>query len=263
MRIVVLTSASSPYAPLILAPVLDRYAKEIVAIITASSTRSSQWKTLVRVASVAGWRYTILKLGLLARIKVSQRTGSYPTIGSLSRALGIVHRPVSTLRSAPEEEFVRSEQPDMLLSVLFEKIIPPSMISFAAKAALNMHPAPLPRFAGIAPVFWTLSSGESATAVTIHYLDEGIDTGDILMQREVAILPHDSVHSLYLRCCFTATGAICDAIEQVRNGAAGRRRQDLTQRSYFTRPTKSAYGTLRRNGHSLFGLRALLNPKRR
>lgn len=259
LRLVIFTSSSSPYAPLILKPVVERYHESIVAIVTI---RGSSKRQLRSVIHKTGTRYAALKLLLFGSIRIHQKLGSYPSVRKLCADFRLPLVVMSSLRSPQAERALSELRGDLFLSVLFEKIFPPSIIGMPKAGALNFHPAPLPRYAGVAPIFWVLSNNESKTAVTLHFIDTGIDTGDVCLQQEVAIQEHDDVHSLYLRCCHAGSDVILRALDLLKHLSAPRMQLEQSRRTYFSLPTKEGYHSLRRSGHSLFRLNSLLAPLR-
>jgi methionyl-tRNA formyltransferase len=86
--------------------------------------------------------------------------------------------------------------PDAIIVVGYGRIIPPWMLQLPRLGNINVHASLLPRYRGAAPIQWAIASGETITGVTTMRLDEGLDTGDILLQREIAILPEDTAVSL-------------------------------------------------------------------
>jgi len=166
---------------------------------------------------------------------------------------------VGSLKAPETVEALRSLEPDVLLSILFERIFPQEVLRIPSQAALNFHPAPLPRYAGIAPTFWVLSNGEQETGVTLHYMDEGIDTGEIYSQKRIEITPHESVHSLYLRCCAAGSDLLSDSLEMMLRNRWQRTPQQEGG-TYFSAPTRDAYRLLRKHGHSLCSITDFLAP---
>jgi hypothetical protein len=197
-----LTSRSSPYAPLILEKFIRACSKDIAVLITVrdGNTRSILSK-IHRVLSQAGWRYVILKLILFSNIRLQQLFGRYPTLSRICREHFIKQVELSSIKSEESLQVVREHRPDFLISILFEQIIPQELIEVPTIAALNLHPAPLPRYAGVAPVFWVLSKNESATGVAIHHLKKELDAGDIVLQQSIQVDIQSSVHGLYVKCC--------------------------------------------------------------
>lgn len=87
-------------------------------------------------------------------------------------------------------------QADAMIVVGYGRIIPQWMIDLPRLGNLNLHASLLPKYRGAAPIQWTIACGESVTGVTTMRIDAGLDTGDILMQREVAIGPDDTAETL-------------------------------------------------------------------
>jgi methionyl-tRNA formyltransferase len=93
------------------------------------------------------------------------------------------------------EEFqaqLKALQPDAIIVVGYGRIIPPWMLSLPRYGNINVHASLLPKYRGAAPVQWAIAQGESASGVTTMLLNEGLDTGDILLQKEMAIRQEDT-----------------------------------------------------------------------
>src|SRR5204862_223532 len=78
---------------------------------------------------------------------------------------------------------------------------------------INLHSAPLPRYQGMMPNFWTMVEGEPEAAVTVHYMVEKLDAGDIILQRAVPIRPPDSLHDLMVRSKVVGVEALLEAVD--------------------------------------------------
>ena len=91
-------------------------------------------------------------------------------------------------------------RPEFLLSFQAAPILRGPLIATARTAAINLHYAPLPRYRGVAPIAWALINGETHHGVTLHLIDEGIDSGPIVAVQAVPIDPHDTGRTLYDRC---------------------------------------------------------------
>jgi methionyl-tRNA formyltransferase len=87
-------------------------------------------------------------------------------------------------------------QPDAIIVVGYGRIIPQWMIDLPRFGNLNLHASLLPKYRGAAPIQWAIAQGESVTGVTTMQIDAGLDTGDILLQRELAIAPEDTAETL-------------------------------------------------------------------
>lgn len=94
---------------------------------------------------------------------------------------------------------VQHHQPDLVVLAGFMKILPANFVSALRGKLINIHPSLLPEFKGAHAVRDALSAGATKTGVTIHFVDEGVDTGEVIVQSEVAILPGDTEQVLHER----------------------------------------------------------------
>jgi methionyl-tRNA formyltransferase len=95
--------------------------------------------------------------------------------------------------------------PDAIVVVAYGRLIPPWMLELPRFGNLNLHASLLPKYRGAAPIQWAIANGETETGATVMRLDEGLDTGDILLQRKVAIAPDQN--SIELSVVLAEAGA--------------------------------------------------------
>jgi len=110
---------------------------------------------------------------------------------------------------------VQHHQPDLVVLAGFMKILPANFVSALKGKLINIHPSLLPEFKGAHAVRDALAAGASKTGVSIHYVDEGVDTGEIIVQSEVAIEPGDTEHSLHERIKQVEHVLLANTIEQI------------------------------------------------
>jgi methionyl-tRNA formyltransferase len=103
------------------------------------------------------------------------------------------------VRTAAFRDAVASARPDVLVVVAYGRILPKPVLDAAPHGAINLHFSLLPKLRGAAPVAWALAAGEITTGVTTFRLDEGLDTGDVLLQREAAVEPREHAPALLAR----------------------------------------------------------------
>src|SRR5450755_235542 len=107
-----------------------------------------------------------------------------------------VTQPTSIKNNAEFREQLTAIKSDAIIVVGYGRIIPQWMIDLPRLGNLNLHASLLPKYRGAAPIQWAIASGESVTGVTTMRIDTGLDTGDILMQREIPIAPKDTAETL-------------------------------------------------------------------
>lgn len=123
--------------------------------------------------------------------------------------------------------------PDLLVFAFVTDIIRKNVLDLPEYGAIQYHPSLLPRYRGLSSMNWPVIAGETETGLTIFWVDEGIDTGPILLQRSVEILPEDTVGSLYFERLYPqGIEALVEATGLVRQGNAPRVEQDHSQASY-------------------------------
>jgi methionyl-tRNA formyltransferase len=127
-------------------------------------------------------------------------------------------------RQAIEE--VRALRPDVIVVMAYGQILPRDVLEIPKIACLNLHASLLPRWRGAAPIQAAIAAGDRATGITVMYMDEGLDTGDILLQRTIDILSRDTGGSLHDRLAEIAPKALFESLQMLTQGAAPRIPQD-------------------------------------
>jgi methionyl-tRNA formyltransferase len=107
-----------------------------------------------------------------------------------------VAQPAAIKNNAEFGGQLEAMHPDAIIVVGYGRIIPQWMIELPSFGNLNLHASLLPKYRGAAPIQWAIANGESITGVTTMRIDAGLDTGDILMQREIPILPDDTAETV-------------------------------------------------------------------
>ena len=110
---------------------------------------------------------------------------------------------------------VRHHQPDLVVLAGFMKVLPANFVSALKGKLINIHPSLLPEFKGAHSVRDALAAGATKTGVTIHYVDEGVDTGEIIIQSEVLIQPNDNEAILHERIKLVEHELLASTIEQL------------------------------------------------
>ena len=131
----------------------------------------------------------------------------------------------------PDHQLVEG---DWFLTVNSTSIIPSTVIEAFGGCALNLHNGPLPEYAGRHVTQWGIRNGETQFASTIHYLEDGIDTGDIVAESWFDIAPEDTGLSLFNRSFRVGTELMLSVIESIASGdIPDRRKQDLSKRRLY------------------------------
>ncbi|MFM8457880.1 MAG: methionyl-tRNA formyltransferase, partial [Chthoniobacterales bacterium] len=134
-------------------------------------------------------------------------------------------------------------QPDLLVVMAYGQILPQQLLDIPPLGALNLHASLLPRHRGAAPVHAAILSGDRTTGITSMWMDAGLDTGDILLAREIAIGPDETAGSLHDRLAELAPAVLEESLALINAGRAPRIKQDDTSATYAPKLDR-AYGRI-------------------
>jgi methionyl-tRNA formyltransferase len=123
-----------------------------------------------------------------------------------------------TLKNSEVAEHIQSFGAEVGIVVAYGKLIPKAILTLPKHGFLNVHFSLLPKYRGAAPIQWTLVNGETETGVTLFWLDEGMDTGPIFIQRKIAISPEDDADSLRNKLVDLGVLCLIEAITLLENG---------------------------------------------
>ncbi|MBO9431627.1 MupA/Atu3671 family FMN-dependent luciferase-like monooxygenase [Sulfitobacter sp. R18_1] len=133
---------------------------------------------------------------------------------------------------------------DWLLSIANLRLIPDTVLALPKRGAVNFHDGPLPRYAGLNTPAWAIINGEARHGVSWHLIETGVDTGDLLAQREVDIAADETAFSLNSKCYAAGMESFGEVLAQLESGSLQGAAQDLSQRSYFAKDKRPENGGL-------------------
>ena len=122
--------------------------------------------------------------------------------------------------------------PDVIVVMAYGQILPRSVLEIPTLACLNLHASLLPRHRGAAPIQSAILAGERESGITVMYMDEGLDTGDILLQSRIEVAPDETGGSLHDKLAQIAPAALEEALARLQKGSAPRVPQDSSAASY-------------------------------
>jgi methionyl-tRNA formyltransferase len=139
-----------------------------------------------------------------------------------------VYQPAK-LKEPATVEFLSRYRPDAIVVVAYGHILPQWMIDLPRLGCINLHASLLPKYRGAAPIQWSLIRGETVTGVTTMRIDVGLDTGDILLKREVAIHDDDTSETLSVRLSRLGADLTIETLRQLERGGIEAQPQDHAQ----------------------------------
>lgn len=143
-----------------------------------------------------------------------------------------VRQPASYRRPEVWEEF-RALKPDLQVMAFVTLFVPEEFLNIPTHGSIQYHPSLLPKYRGPSAINWAIIKGESETGLSIFWPDNGLDTGDILLQKKTPISATDTVGSVYFDRLFPmGVEALIEAVDLVKAGKAPRIKQDHSQATY-------------------------------
>lgn len=146
---------------------------------------------------------------------------------------------------------IKNKNPDLLISILGNQIFKKEIIKLAPHGCLNLHTALLPKYRGLMPTFWVLKNNEKYTGVSVFYVDEGIDSGPIIVQKKLAI-GEKSQEELIRETKRIGMQLIATAIDLIENDKVELIENDPTKKTYYSFPTNEDVKIFKKLGKKFY-----------
>ena len=159
-----------------------------------------------------------------------------PSDDSLSDEAGALNVPIFQPPAVNSTDFlamVSSLAPDLCLSISYDQILRAPLLATPRLGFVNFHAGKLPRYRGRNIINWAIINGEPEIGLTAHFMDEGIDTGDIILQKTFSITWSDTYGTVLQRIVEAFPEFVLEAVKQVATGSARPVKQELVQGTYF------------------------------
>ncbi len=169
----------------------------------------------------------------------SQSVPKPPAVKEAAVRLGIsnILQP-EKIRTPEFAETIRKLEPDVIVTAAYGKILPKEILDIPRHGCINVHASLLPKYRGAAPIQWAIINGDSRTGVTTFFMDEGMDTGDIILMKETEIDPDMNAQELFDRLKVLGAEALTETLETIKNGTFTRTPQDHSKATYVTMMTR-------------------------
>lgn len=128
---------------------------------------------------------------------------------------------------------IKRLEPDLIVTAAFGQILSKQILEIPKHGCINVHASLLPKYRGAAPIQWAIIKGEKKSGVTIMYMDEGLDTGDIIISRQTDIPDDMTGGALYEKLALIGADLLIEAIKGIENGKVIRTKQNDEESSYF------------------------------
>lgn len=162
-----------------------------------------------------------------------------PPVKECAQAHGITVYQPKTLKSDEAYETLKAVNADVIAVVAYGKILPPRILQMTPFGAVNVHGSLLPKYRGSAPIQWAILNGDAVTGVTTQQMNEGIDTGDILLSCERAIPEDMTAGELFDVLCEDGAALLSETLEGLVSGTLKPQKQNEADASYISMLDKS------------------------
>lgn len=162
-----------------------------------------------------------------------------PPVKILAQENNITVYQPDTLKDGKALGIVKALEPDVIIVVAYGKILPKEILTAAKYGCINVHASLLPKYRGAAPVQWAVLNGDKETGVTIMQMDEGVDTGDMLLVRKTDIYENETSEELFDRLSLLGADALADCLNMIESEAVSPVKQPEGDFGYAEKITKS------------------------
>lgn len=148
-----------------------------------------------------------------------------------------VYQPLK-MRDGEAMSIVETLNPELIVVAAYGKILPKEILYFPRLGSINVHSSLLPKYRGAAPINWAILDGETETGVSIMYMAEELDAGDVILQKTTAIDDRENAQQLTERLAQLGADALSETVVSLANGTATRTPQDESQQTYASMLSK-------------------------
>ena len=254
MKIVILANDDIPYSGLLSYPVLKKFANEISGIFIQDRILDSNTTTLGlfnKVKKKSSLQFAIFyareiinyKIAVLIRRIFHMNKHSndcyIETNANLGKMFGI---PVFKIEGSINDEIwlnkINEIKPDLIICIRYAEILKNSLLTIPNGGVINFHPSLLPKYKGMEPIFQALLHNENEIGFSLHYIDEGIDTGKIIKRQKIKTEKNESVSHIAIRAHVVAGYELLSILNNLKKG--DKKTEQITQDNgnYFSWPEK-------------------------
>jgi methionyl-tRNA formyltransferase len=249
MKIIFFTADDPIYLPSLFERVLGERGSETAAVCVVPPLYKGQnrLRATSRYYRTFGAAATVRLASRVALAKARRQS-----IASVAERHGVPWRTVVDVNAPSLLAWTAAQQPDVIVSVSCPQIFRQPLLELPRLGCLNIHGAILPQYRGVMPSFWMLANGEQRAGVSIYFMDERIDAGDLCGQRTFEIEPDETLDGFLRHSKHVAAELLLDVLREIERGSVTRHPLDLANGSYYSWPDRQAVDRFRATGRRLW-----------
>ncbi len=254
MRLVIITQNEPFYLTKnlrYLLEILPEHSKVVGCVVTKVSPfgkKESFFNKAKKTYNIFGFNFFVYYSLKYLKSKVDSKNNIFKFLKSNLIPAIILDEPINKAKSINK---IKSFKPDLLVSILGNQIFKSPLLNLAPKGCINLHTALLPKYRGLMPTFWVLKNNEKKTGVSVFYVDEGIDSGPIILQKEVEIGDRTQ-EELIIYTKKIGMEVIAKSIDLIQKEEVKLIKNDSLNKSYYSFPTKNDVLEFKKNGKLFF-----------
>ena len=252
--------------PFHLPRVLDKYLREYhdstvgINIQSVAQGKRTVFQTAMDLYRLYGLRYFCKKLSSYIWAKLAAKiindifgsTRKCYSVAAVARKYNVKVTDAVNVNSESFRKILRDLDVQLMISISGTQFYGKALREQTSAGIVNCHGALLPKYRGLMPSFWTLSNGEKQGGVSVHFVDEKLDNGPIIVQRSYRIHPHDTLEQIMARSKDLAAEAIIECVSLIEQGNPPLLPNDESIASHFSMPTRDDVKRFYANGHRFF-----------
>lgn len=258
MRILIITEEDEFYLPLSIDYLLKNCGDQITEVVCARNPllpsklkAASKFYTVFGAGAILSQGLRLIKAEILDALPRFNFTGRYYSVKRTCEAYNIPHSNSENINSPDFLRHCQQLDVDLIASVSPTQIFKQNLIDLPKYGCINIHTAKLPKYRGLYPVYWAMACGEKTVGISIHYIEKGIDTGKILLQKEVEIPPGTTLDHMLTVTKLKGAELLVEAIKQIAEGTAQAFYAE-GEGSYFSFPTPESYKKFKKHSYKLW-----------
>ena len=245
MKLVIITQEETFYLPTFFRLLLQARSHDVVGltIMPATMPKKGWGATLHEHFALFGLRtflYQSMRFGLYRLGDVVGHLlplSSFYSVRAVADHFRVPLLPTDNINGAAYLGTLRALAPDVIVSVNAPQVFKRRLLQLPRLGCINVHGALLPKYRGRLPSFWVLLNGEKETGSTVHFMNEQLDDGPIVLQRTIPIAPDETQHSLLLKTKRLGAELLLEALAALEQGAVEPQINATEQATYYSFPT--------------------------
>ncbi len=258
MRILIITEEDEFYLPLSIDYLLKTFGSQVTKVVCARNPllpgKIQTVKKFYRVfglAPIISQAFRVLKAKILNILGPFNYTGRYYSVKKVCNKYHIPYLHCENINAPDFLNQVRNLNIDLITSVSPTQIFKKELINLPKHGCINIHTAKLPKYRGLYPTYWAMVCEEKEAGISIHYIEEGIDTGKIILQDQVTIPPETTLHHMLTETKLKGAMLLAEAIKLI-DSASAEAFYPQGQGEYYSFPTSQSYQQFKKLGYKLW-----------